>query len=123
MAPCVPRPPSEAPRPIHRHVTVGVKPACDGHRVGALSASKIRTGAPAVAAWPAPAPAGARIEPYRPSELQALLCGEEEADLLERLLVQSAARARGALDLAVGGGLAALTWELTGEPGGRPRDV
>jgi hypothetical protein len=48
------------------------------------------------------------LEPFRPAELRAAVhAGETDSDACERLLAQ-AARAHGALDLAIGEGLAAL---------------
>ena len=55
------------------------------------------------------APPRLSLEPCTPAELRALVhAGETDSDACERLLAQ-AARAQGALDLAIGEGLAALT--------------
>ena len=55
-----------------------------------------------------PAPRGP-LQPWTPAELRALVhAGETDSDAVERLLVK-VARAAGALDLAIGDGLAALT--------------
>jgi hypothetical protein len=66
-----------------------------------------KCGRPAAARWPAPPP-GPRLEPLDPAELHAeVRAGEVAADLYEALLAQ-VARAHGALDLAIGEGLAAM---------------
>jgi hypothetical protein len=55
------------------------------------------------------APPEAHLEPVTPAELRALvLAGENESDACERVLAQ-VARVEGALELAIGDGLAALT--------------
>src|SRR5512140_3397144 len=51
----------------------------------------------------------ASLEPCAPRELRALVhAGENDSDAVERLLVRLA-RLEGAVDLAIGGGLAAMT--------------
>ena len=56
-----------------------------------------------------PAPVRPPLEPCAPAELSALVyAGENESDAVERLLARSA-RAAGALEVAIGEGLAALT--------------
>ena len=61
--------------------------------------------------WPALAPPGRPPEPCNPAELRALVLGgvggEADSEACEKLLAL-AARAEGALDLAIGDGLAAL---------------
>ncbi len=63
--------------------------------------------APPPRAWPVGVPGARDPEPLTPADLRALLQGDVEADELEYLLAL-VARARGALDVAVGDGLAAL---------------
>jgi hypothetical protein len=62
---------------------------------------------PPTPSWPARVPGSEELEALTPGELHRLLQGDVEADALEHLLAV-VARARGALDLAVGDGLAAL---------------
>ncbi|HSN90388.1 MAG TPA: HNH endonuclease, partial [Anaeromyxobacteraceae bacterium] len=58
------------------------------------------------AAFDAPRP---RLEPFTPAELRAFLHGgENDSDVCERILAW-ASRAQGALDLALGEGLFAMT--------------
>jgi hypothetical protein len=62
---------------------------------------------PAAACWPCPPPPGVWLEPFTPTDLQLMLRGDVEADDCEIALAQ-VARSRGALDVAVGEGLAAI---------------
>jgi hypothetical protein len=64
--------------------------------------------APPPPPWPAAIPGSREAEPFSAADLHRLLRGDFEADELEQLLAQ-VARARGALDVAVGDGLAALS--------------
>ncbi len=75
--------------------------------MGPAPATIEECGQPTATRWPVPAP-GPRLEPLDPAELHAeIRAGTVAADLYEALLAQ-VARAHGALDLAIGEGLAAM---------------